>query len=152
MPGKTPQTATSWEVAFLLAREIVSVDPAGEGTHPGSVLKILLLQFGVGAVIALGAWLLAGPSESIGFFLGTLVGVIPNAYLGMRIAGFGGATDAQALLRAAWAGEAGKLLLTVLLMAGVFAFVKPAQPGWFLVGFIVVQVTSWIALFVFRRG
>ncbi len=139
-------------MAFLLAREIVSADLAGEGTHRGSVLRILLLQLGVGAVIALAAWPLAGPSESSGFFLGTLVGVIPNAYLGMRIAGFGGATDAQGLLRAAWAGEAGKLLLTVLLMAGVFVIVKPAHPGWFLVGFIVVQVTSWIALFVFRRG
>lgn len=139
-------------MAFLLAREIVSVDPAGGGTPSGTVLKILLLQTGVGASVALAAWLLAGPSESVGFFLGTLVGVIPNAYLGMRIAGFGNTTDAPALMRAAWAGELGKLLLTVLLMVAVFAYVRPTHPGWFLSGFVVVQVSSWIALIVFRRG
>ena len=115
-------------------------------------MKILLLQLGTGATIALAALMLAGSSESFGFLLGTLVGVIPNAYLGMRITGFGTATDAQSLLRAAWAGELGKLLLTILLMAAVFGLVRPTHPGWFLVGFIVVQVMSWAALAVFRRG
>jgi len=115
-------------------------------------MKVLLLQLGMGGVLALAVALLAGTSESTGFLLGTFVGVIPNAYLGMRIVGFGTTTDARELLRSAWAGEIGKLFLTVLLMVAVFAFVRPAHPGWFLAGFIAVQVASWVALIVFRRG
>ncbi|NNF67817.1 MAG: hypothetical protein HKM98_09950, partial [Gammaproteobacteria bacterium] len=79
------------------------------------------------------------------------VGVIPNAYLGMRIAGFGKATDAQSMLRAAWLGEIGKLALTILLLVAVFALLRPTRPGWLLVGFVVSQLSNWPALYLFRR-
>ena len=148
----TPQTAESWEVAFLLAREIVSAGPAGEVSPSGTVLKILLMQLGLGASIALLAWPLAGISGSLHFLLGTLVGVVPNAYLGMRITGFGRSTDARGLMRAAWMGEAGKLGLTVLLLVLVFAFLQPSRPGWLLAGFIAVQLSNWLALILFTRS
>lgn len=137
-------------MAFLLAREVVIAGPAGEVSPSGTVLRILLLQLGLGAAIALVAWPLAGYSESLHFLSGTLIGVIPNAYLGMRIAGFGSETDPGSLMRAAWMGEAGKLALTVLLLIGVFAFVPLSHPGWLLGGFIGVQFSTWLALIVFR--
>jgi len=116
------------------------------------VLRILLLQAVAGVVCAALAWPLAGFEAATQFFLGTLVGVIPNAYLGMRIAGLGKAADAQSLLRAAWLGEVGKLALTILLLGAVFAILQPTRPGWVLGGFIAVQFSSWLALFIFRRG
>ncbi len=117
-----------------------------------AVLKILLTQLCVGAACAAVAWPVAGVDAALQFFLGTVVGVIPNAYLGLRIAGFGEAADAQAMMRAAWLGEIGKLMLTILLLVAVFVFVRPTRPGWFLGGFITVQLSSWLALFIFRRG
>ncbi len=115
------------------------------------MLKILLTQLGVGGVCAVVAWPLAGMAAALQFFLGTLVGVIPNAYLGMRIAGFGKATDAQSMLRAAWLGEIGKLALTIMLLVGVFVFVRPTRPGWLLAGFVISQLSNWPALYLFRR-
>ena len=105
----------------------------------------------MGTICAMLAWPAAGADAAAQFFLGTLVGVIPNAYLGMRIAGLGDAADAQSLLRAAWLGEVGKLGLTILLLGLVFAVMQPTRPGWVLGGFIAVQVSSWLALFIFRH-
>ena len=138
-------------MAFLLPRENLSNQPAGVRTPIRTVLKILLLQLGVGGACALLAWPFAGPDAAWQFFLGTLVGVIPNAYLGMRIAGFGKATDAQSMLRAAWLGEIGKLALTILLLVAVFTLLRPTRPGWLLVGFVVSQLSNWPALYLFRR-
>lgn len=136
---------------LLLPRENLSIDPAQEGAPSRTVLKILLLQLAVGLVCATLSWPLAGADAAAQFFLGTLVGVVPNAYLGMRITGLGKAADARTMLRAAWLGEVGKLALTILLLGVVFAVVRPSHPGWVLGGFIAVQFSSWLALFVFRR-
>ncbi|NNF52637.1 MAG: F0F1 ATP synthase subunit I [Gammaproteobacteria bacterium] len=129
----------------------MSRHPAQEGAPSRAVLRILLLQAVAGVVCAALAWPFAGLEAATHFLLGTLVGVIPNAYLGMRIAGLGEAADAQSLLRAAWLGEVGKLALTILLLGAVFAVLQPTRPGWVLGGFIAVQFSSWLALFVFRR-
>ncbi len=136
---------------LLLPREKLSRHPAEGSTPSRTVLRILLLQVAVGTICSMLAWPVAGADAAAQFFLGTLVGVIPNAYLGMRIAGLGDAADAQSLLRAAWLGEVGKLGLTILLLGLVFAVMQPTRPGWVLGGFIVVQFSSWLALFIFRR-
>lgn len=135
---------------LLLPREKLSRHPAEERAPSRTVLRILLLQLGIGMVCAMLAWPMVGADAAAQFFLGTLVGVIPNAYLGMRIAGLGKAADAQSVLRAAWLGEVGKLALTILLLGAVFALLQPTRPGWVLGGFIIVQVSSWLALFIFR--
>ena len=54
----------------------------------------------------------------------------------------------SAMLRAAWVGEIGKLLLTVLSFAVIFGFVRPIMPLAVFVGFIAAQLMVFGALLI----
>ena len=86
-----------------------------------------------GAVLAL----VQGRVVAISWLLGVAVTVVPNAFLAARL--LGSPARAKALLRAAWIGEIGKLLLTVLLFAVIFATVRPLSALAVLGGFIAAQ-------------
>jgi ATP synthase protein I len=51
-------------------------------------------------------------------------------------------------MRAAWIGEIGKLLLTALLFAVIFGFVRPLAPLAVFVGFIAAQMTIFGAFLI----
>jgi ATP synthase protein I len=95
-------------------------------------------QFVVGVVLAAVLWIVFGSVAGYSALLGSLVCVVPNAFLGLRI--MAPRRDPGALKRAAWAGEAGKIALTVLLFALVFTQVKPLNAAALFAGFIVTQL------------
>ena len=80
--------------------------------------------------------------------LGSLVCVVPNAFLAFRLALPQRSPGAKALLRAAWAGEIGKLALTVLLFSLVLAAVRPLSGGPLLTGFIASQLMVLLGLWL----
>ncbi len=104
------------------------------------MLKVLLLQSILGVVLAAAFWVLGGIVAGYSALLGSLICVLPNAFLAMRLAASRREGGAGALLRAAWLGEAGKLALTAVLFAVVFAGVRPLAAAPLLVGFIVTQL------------
>ena len=79
----------------------------------------LLVGLGLAALL----WSLFGNVAGYSALLGSLVCVLPNAFLGMRLAL--PRRDPGALKKAAWVGEMGKLALTVLLFTLVFTSVRP---------------------------
>ena len=82
--------------------------------------------------------LVQGRVVAVSWLLGVAVAVVPTTFLAARL--LGSPADAKALLRAAWIGEIGKLLLTVLLFAVIFTTVRPLSALTVFGGFIAAQV------------
>ena len=125
------------DVAFLVpeAYDIKSV-----------MLKLLVVQAGVGVVLALIAWGVGGHVAGYSAWLGSLVTVLPNAFLALRLAVPRRDPGAQALVRAAYIGELGKLALTVLFFALVFTLVRPLSAAALFAGFIATQMVTLTGL------
>lgn len=110
------------------------------------MLKVLAGQAAVGPALAAAFWLSGGSVPGYSALLGSLVCVVPNAFLAFRLAL--PRRSAKALLRAAWAGEMGKLALTVLLFSLVLATVRPLSGGPLLTGFIASQLMVLMGLWL----
>ncbi len=102
-------------------------------------MLILLAQVAASGALAsvLALWL--GRVAGVSALLGGAVAVIPNAFLAARLMMPGAGASAQAMLKAAWLGEFGKLALTALLFAAVFVSVKPISALAVFGGFIAAQ-------------
>ena len=110
------------------------------------MLKVLMAQIGIGAVLTAVLWGLYGTVAGYSALLGSLTCVVPNAFLALRLMLPRRDAGAQALLRAAWVGELGKLGLTVLMFSGVFLLVRPIAAMPLFAGFIVAQLMTFTGL------
>ena len=121
------------DVAFLVpeAYDIKSV-----------MLKLLVVQAGVGAVLAAAFCGVGGAVSGYSALLGGLITVVPNAFLALRLALPRRDPGAQALVRAAYLGEVGKLALTVLFFSLVFTMVRPLSAAALFAGFIATQLVT----------
>jgi len=129
------------DVAFLVpeACDIKSV-----------MLKMLLVQLGAGTAIAVILQSIYGAVAGYSALLGTLVSVVPNAFLALRLAVPRRDSGARSLVRAAYAGELGKLALTVLLFVLVFTLVKPLSAAALFAAFIATQLVTLTGLLMRR--
>jgi len=103
-------------------------------------------QFLVGAVLAAVLLGVFGKVAGYSAMLGSLAAVVPNAFLGLRLIAPRRDPGAQALLRAAWIGEIGKLALTVLIFTLVFTLVRPLIAAALFAGFIATQLVTFSGL------
>jgi len=115
------------------------------------MLKVLVGQVGIGAVLAAALWGLYGHVAGYSALLGSLTCVIPNAFLALRLVVPRQDPGAGALIRAAYIGELGKLALTVLMFSIVFAMVRPLSAAALFAGFIAAQLMT-IAGLLLRDG
>ena len=106
------------------------------------IARVLKWQFLVGAALAAVLW--GGFGNVVGYsaVLGSLIAVIPNAFLGLRLSVPRRDPGAGALLRATWIGEIGKLALTVLFFSLVFTLVRPLSAAALFAGFIATQLVT----------
>ncbi len=114
------------------------------------MLKMLVGQVGVGTVLAASLWSIGGNVAGYSALLGSLVAVVPNAFLALRLALPRRDPGAHALLRAAYIGELGKLAFTVLLFSLVFTLVKPLSAAALFVAFIATQLVTLSGLLMGR--
>ena len=110
------------------------------------MLRVLVAQIGIGAVLAAVFWVLQGPVAGYSALLGSLTCVIPNAFLALRLVVPRRDPGASALIRAAYIGELGKLALTVLMFSVVFALVRPLSAAPLFAGFIAAQLATLAGL------
>lgn len=122
----------------------------GQAVHP--LLKVLLLQLAVCAVLAALFWGTLGGVPGYSAMLGGITCVIPNAFLALRLVVPRRDPGARALLHAAYIGELGKLALTLLLFGTVFALVRPLSPLPLFVGFIACQLATFGGLLMRDTG
>ena len=108
----------------------------------------LLAQACVSFVVAAVAWVWAGQIAGMSAMLGGVTAVVPNAFLAARLLQPSRDESAKAMMRSAWLGEIGKLLLTALLFGVIFGFVRPIQPLAVFAGFIAAQLVVFGGLLV----
>ena len=116
-----------------------------------TIARVLMWQLVVGAVLAAGLWGVFGGVAGYSAMLGSLVCVIPNGFLALRLIVPRRDPGAQDLMRAAWIGEVGKLALTVLFFTLVFTLVRPLSAAALFAGFIVTQLVVFSG-FLMRSG
>ena len=110
------------------------------------MLKVLVGQIGIGAVLAAALWGLYGNVAGYSALLGSLTCVIPNAFLALRLVAPRRDPGARALIRAAYIGELGKLGLTVLMFSIVFVLVRPLSAPALFAGFIAAQLMTFVGV------
>jgi ATP synthase protein I len=106
----------------------------------------LLAQACVSAAIAAALWAGFGEVAAVSALLGGAAVVVPNGFLAARLLTPSSDQSARAMMRSAWVGEIGKLLLTVLLFGVIFGFVRPLSPPAVFAGFIAAQLVVFGAL------
>ncbi len=111
-----------------------------------TIARVLMWQFLVGVVLAAGLWGIFGNVAGYSTALGSLACVIPNAFMALRLVVPRRDPGAEALLRAAWIGEIGKLALTVLIFSLVFTLVRPLSAAALFAGFIATQLVVFSGL------
>jgi len=105
-----------------------------------TIPRVLMWQLLVGAVLAAVLWGVYGNVIGYSALLGSLICVIPNAFLALRLVVPRRDPGAKALVGAAWVGEIGKLALTVLFFTLVFTLVTPLSAAALFAGFILTQL------------
>ncbi|MBD1553169.1 F0F1 ATP synthase subunit I [Pseudomonas typographi] len=113
--------------------------------HRWAVFPILLAQLVVSLLAAVVLWQWQGTVSGYSGLMGGLIVCLPNVYFAYKAFRYTGARAAQAIVRAFYAGEAGKLILTAALFALAFAGVKPLAPLALFGCFLLVQMVSWFA-------
>lgn len=107
------------------------------------ILRVLLAQAGLALVLAAFFRGTGGPVSAYSALLGGLIAVLPNAFLALRLSLPRRDPGAAALLRAAYIGELGKVMLTVLLFGLVFTTVRPLAAGALFAGFVAAQLATF---------
>jgi ATP synthase protein I len=105
--------------------------------------RVLLAQAGLTAVLAALFWGFDGFVSGYSALLGGLTAIIPNGFLAARLMLPRRDPGAGALLRAAYLGELGKLVLTALMFGVVFALVRPLAAAALFAGFIAAQLATF---------
>ena len=108
----------------------------------------LIAQAGVSSALAALLWLTFGGVVATSTLLGGAAAVVPNAFLAARVLKPNRDVSAGAMMRAAWLGEIGKILLTVLAFGVIFGVVRPISPLAVFAGFIAAQLVVFGALLV----
>jgi ATP synthase protein I len=116
-----------------------------------TIPRVLMWHFVIGAVLAAVLWGFFGSVAGYSAMLGSLICVVPNGFLALRLLVPRRDPGAQALIRAAWIGEIGKLALTVLFFTLVFTLIKPLSAAALFAGFIVTQLVAFSG-FLMRSG
>ncbi len=111
-----------------------------------TIARVLMWQVLVGAALAAVLWGIYGSTAGYSAMLGSLICVIPNAFLALRLVVPRRDPGARALIGAAWIGEIGKLALTVLFFTLVFTLVRPLSAAALFAGFIATQLVTFSGL------
>ncbi len=116
------------------------------GSSMSVMLRVLIAQTISGVVLAALFWSAMGRVAGYSAFIGSLICVVPSAFLALRLAVPRRDPGAGALMRAAYVGELGKLALTVLMFGVVFVAVRPLAAAPLFAGFIVAQLMTFSGL------
>ena len=108
------------------------------------IIRILLSQITTTILLIVTFWFFDNKIAAYSSFLGGMLSIVPNVFLAARL--IASPRNATAVLRAAYIGEAGKVILTFLLFGFVFIAIKPLDAKALFISFIVVQFVISIEL------
>ena len=108
------------------------------------IIRVLIYQLLATVVLASIIWFFAGKVAGYSSVLGGLICLVPNTFLGTRL--MLSNRNVRGILRAAYLGELGKVILTALLFGLVFFMVKPLNAMYLFLSFMIVQFAVSIEL------
>ena len=109
------------------------------------VYKVIVIQFLVSVIAATGAFALLGLVTAYSVFLGGLISTIPNGYFARKAFRYRGARYTPQIVKSFYAGETGKLVMTAVMFALVFAMIRPLNELAVIVSFIITVIAGLIA-------
>jgi ATP synthase protein I len=112
----------------------------------------LLLQVAISLVLTAAGALLGGWVVAMSALLGGMTAVIPNAFLAARLMRPRARDSASAVMRSAWIGVIGKLLITALLFGVIFALIRPLSVLAVFGAFIAAQLMVPIGFLLAGTG
>ena len=116
---------------------------ASRSSQPVIVKRLLLVQAALAVVIPL-ILLPFGMNTALSAAAGGLASLIPNLYFAYRTFRYSGARSARMIVRSFYSGEAVKLVLTAVIFALVFKYLKTLNVAAMFGGFIMVQMAVWV--------
>lgn len=111
-----------------------------------TVGKLLCAQSLAGLLVVAIAGFWRGSGPAVSALAGTLIGVVPQAFLAARVLSPRATRDARSLLRAGWIGALGQLAIGAVLFAAAFIALRPLYAGWLFAGLIAGQLAWPLAL------
>lgn len=109
------------------------------------IYKVIVIQFLTSVVAALGCFLVLDTIAAYSVLLGGLICTLPNGYFARKAFQYRGARYAPQIVKSFYVGEAGKLVMTAVMFALVFAGVRPLNEGAVIAGFVLAMVVGLIA-------
>ncbi|MCV2402037.1 ATP synthase subunit I [Marinomonas sp. C2222] len=116
-----------------------------------AIFRFILLQCCLIVFISVGVLLFAGGLHWYSFILGAMSSILPSIYMAWRIFGHKGARPAKEVVSSFYRGEAGKLVITAILLSLAFVLIKPLSAEAFLAGFGVAILSHWLSPFLLNR-
>ncbi len=116
---------------------------ANRSPHMAVIRRLLLFQLSIAVLFPL-VMLPFGTNAALSAAAGGLASLIPNLYFAYRTFRYSGARSAQMILRSFYSGEAIKLVMTALIFAVVFKYLKTLNVAALFGGFIMVQMAVWL--------
>ena len=110
-----------------------------------------IVQFLLCIAVALIALLALNLVTAYSILLGGFISIVPNGYFAWKAFRYRGARNTPLIVKSFYAGETGKLIMTVVLFALVFAGVRPIDELAIIVSFIVniivgLLATAWVSV------
>ncbi len=116
-----------------------------------AVYRFIFLQLLLVLFVSLGIFYVLGCLSAYSFLLGALASILPSVYMAWRVFGQKKVMPAREVVKSFYRGEAGKLVLTALLLSLVFVFVEPLAAGSFFAGFVLAILSHWLSPFILKQ-
>ena len=114
------------------------------------IYLVFVIQFLLCVIAALVFLVLMDLVAAYSILLGGLISIVPNGYFAWKVFRFRGARNTPLIVKSFYAGETGKLVMTGVLFAFVFAGIRPLNELAVIVSFIVTIIvgllaTAWVS-------
>ena len=119
--------------------------PAVVNLKAPPIYKVIVTQFVATAIAALSAFALIDGVTGYSVFFGGMVSTLPNAYFAIKAFRYSGARQMPQVLKSFYAGESGKMIITAVMFALVFAGVKPLNEVAVIISYILILISGLIA-------
>ncbi len=119
--------------------------PAVDNLKAPPIYKIIVTQSIATLLAALSAFMLLDGVTGYSVFLGGMVSALPNAYFAIKAFRYSGARQMPLVIKSFYAGESGKMIITAVLFALIFAGVKPLNELAVIISYILILITGLIA-------
>ncbi len=113
--------------------------------------RVFAAQFLVLLMISAGLYLLLDNTTALSAWFGGLTALLPNIYFAHRAFRFSGARAATLVVRSFYQGEAGKVLLTAILFAGVFILLRPISIEVLFLVYVLMMALNWVLALIFFK-